>query len=160
MPKTYDPIATQTLGSAAASVTFSSIVSTYTDLIIVQSSQVSAGGYNRITFNGDTGTNYSNTQLYGTGTVAGTSRLSTFAYIQSGYNTASTQDTHIHQIMNYANSTTFKTTLTRFNDTGDIVGASVGLWRSTAAINSITITQGSGNYSIGSTFTLYGIKAA
>jgi hypothetical protein len=155
---TYTPIATQTLGSAAASVTFSSIPQGYTDLIIVQSSQTSAGGYTRITFNSDTGSNYSNTQVYGTGATAGTSRTSSLSYMQTGYNTASVQVGHIYQIMNYSNSTTYKTALTRWNDTSDTVGASVGLWRSTSAINSITLTQGSGNYNTGTTFSIYGIQ--
>jgi hypothetical protein len=155
---TYTPIASQTLGSAAASVTFSSIPQGYTDLVIVQSSQTSAGGYTRITFNSDTGSNYSNTQVYGSGTTAGTSRTSSLSYMQTGYNTASVQVGHIYQIMNYSNSTTYKTALTRWNDTSDTVGASVGLWRSTSAINSITLTQGSGNYNSGSTFSLYGIQ--
>jgi len=157
---TYFPIATNTLGSAAPSVTFSSISGSYTDLIIVQSSQTSAGGYTRITFNSDTGSNYSNTQIYGSGTTAGTSRTTSSSYIQSGYSTASVQVSLIHQIMNYSNSATYKTTIMRWNDTSDTVGASVGLWRSTSAITSITLTQGSGNYNTGSTFTLYGISAA
>jgi hypothetical protein len=155
---TYEPIATQTLGSAAASVTFSSIPQGYTDLVIVQSSQTSAGGYTRITFNSDTGSNYSNTQMYGSGTTAGTSRTSSLSYMQTGYNTASVQVGHIYQIMNYSNATTYKTALTRWNDTSDTVGASVGLWRNTNAITSITLTQGSGNYNTGSTFSIYGIQ--
>jgi hypothetical protein len=61
--------------------------------------------------------------------------------------------------MNYANTSTYKTVLTRSNKY-DRVGAIVGLWRSTAAINSITLTAYSNTYAIGSTFTLYGIAAA
>jgi len=157
---TYEPIATNTLGSAASSVTFSSISGSYTDLIIIQDSQSSAGGYTQITFNSDTGSNYSNTQFYAGSGAAGTSRTTGLTYMQTGYNTASSQVGHIYQIMNYSNSTTYKTALTRWNDTADTVGASVGLWRSTSAITSITLTQASGNYSTGSTFTLYGIAAA
>jgi hypothetical protein len=66
------------------------------------------------------------------------------------------------QINNYSNSTTFKTPLIRTN-TGPSWGtvfAIVGLWRNTAAITSITFTPDTGNFDTGSTFTLYGIKAA
>ena len=157
---TYEPISTNTLSSAASSVTFSSISGSYTDLIIIQNSQSSAGGYTQITFNSDTGSNYSNTQVSSGASVPGTDRSSNFTYIQSGYSSGSVRITHIHQIMNYSNSTTYKTTIMRWNDTSDSVGASVGLWRNTAAITSITLTQAGGNYSTGSTFTLYGIAAA
>ena len=70
---TYTPIATQTLGSSAASVTFSSIPGTYTDLMLISFAQGQAsGGDNRLVlqFNGDTATNYSSTYLIGNGTTA------------------------------------------------------------------------------------------
>ena len=60
--------------------------------------------------------------------------------------------------MNYANTTTFKTYLARYNATSTQLSDEVALWRSTAAINSITLTAVSANFNAGSTFTLYGIK--
>ena len=67
----------------------------------------------------------------------------------------------IVHIQNYANTTTNKTTLARANKAPAGTDANVGLWRSTAAINSVTIFTASGaNFSTGSTFTLYGIAAA
>ena len=64
MPNTYEPIATNTLGSAASSVTFSSIPSTYTDLIVVMNYANSTGLADVFfRFNGDTGSNYSDTIL-------------------------------------------------------------------------------------------------
>jgi hypothetical protein len=63
--------------------------------------------------------------------------------------------------MNYANTTTYKTVLTRANAAASGVDASVGLWGSTAAITSITFDLPLvRTISTGSTFTLYGIKAA
>ncbi|NBQ97859.1 MAG: hypothetical protein EBU12_06490, partial [Microbacteriaceae bacterium] len=57
---TYSQIASTTLGSAASSVTFSSIAATYTDLVIVVQAAVTAGSIAlRMQFNSDTGTNYS-----------------------------------------------------------------------------------------------------
>ncbi len=65
----------------------------------------------------------------------------------------------IQQYQNYSNTTTYKTVLSRCsNPTGGTL-AVAGLWRSTAAITSITLTPTAGNWLSGSTFTLYGIKA-
>ena len=65
------------------------------------------------------------------------------------------------QIMNYSNTTTFKTAVSRKNDTAGVMGATVHLWRSTAAINSVQIgTQTADTFSVGTTFTLYGVKSA
>jgi hypothetical protein len=62
--------------------------------------------------------------------------------------------------MNYANTTTYKSVLNRMDDAEYAVGANAGMWRSTAAINSIKINAGSGNLPAGLTATLYGIAAA
>jgi len=164
MAQTYTPLATQTLGSAVATVTFSSISSAYTDLILVMQAKNSAGNSNvRIQFNSDTGANYSTTFLDGNGTSTFSSRTTsgTFAYldnygqIQNNFNSSI-----IAHIMNYSNTTTYKTILARSNNAAAGVDAIVSLWRSTAAISTITLTQGGNNYDIGSTFSLYGIKAA
>lgn len=162
---TYTPIATQTLGSATASVTFSSIPSTYTDLILVASNS-SATNQDALTLkvgNGsvDNGSNYSTTFLYGQGSGTGaTSRVSNATNIFWGRSTTSINANILH-LMNYSNTTTNKTVLSRGNAADAIVIAYVGLWRSTSAINIITIgTEIGGNISAGSTFTLYGIAAA
>jgi hypothetical protein len=165
MPSTYEPIATNTLGSATATVTFSSIPSTYTDLILVAVFGNSANSNKDIqwTFNGDTTTNYSNTFLYGTGTAAASARDSNANFNRIS---GSSNNTPIHpivlQINNYANATTFKTSICRNAASAWNTTASVGLWRKTPeAINSISLTnETSANFVIGSTFTLYGIKAA
>jgi hypothetical protein len=66
------------------------------------------------------------------------------------------------QFMNYSNATTYKTVLSRSNVAASAsVSANVGLWRNTAAITSIKLyVYPSYNFVAGSTFTLYGIKAA
>ena len=158
MPNTYESIATQTLGSAASSVTFSSIPGTYTDLILVCNYSKSAAARLDIQFNGDTGNNYSYTRLNGNGTSATSDRVSNFAVIDGGY-TNTTMATSVIQIMNYSNTTTNKTTLIRANSTAEGTGAFVGLWRNTAAINSIVL-GGSNNLQAGSTISLYGVKNA
>ena len=66
----------------------------------------------------------------------------------------------IVQIQNYSNTTTYKTGLVRANRAGGGVDAMAGLWRSTAAINSIVITHDTAQFAAGSTFSLYGVQAA
>jgi len=62
--------------------------------------------------------------------------------------------------MNYSNSTTYNTALSRFVSAGSETTADVHLWRDTSAVTSITVATSTNNYATGSTFTLYGIKAA
>lgn len=162
---TLTPIATQTLSSAAASVTFSGIPQTYTDLILVISAIQSTGADQqcRIQFNGDTGSNYSLTFLDGNGTSAvsgrNTSQTNMSVYYVASPGTAS-PITSIVQLQNYSNTTTNKTMLVRAGSTASVVSAYVGLWRNTAAITSLVVTPTSGgNLQSGSTFTLYGIGA-
>ena len=167
MAKTYEPIATTTLGSAAASYTFSSISGAYTDLVLVfQTGMSSAGNEPYLQFNSDTGSNYSETMMYGNGTSPLSYRNSISTAIQLARDVglpSALESMHIIQIQNYSNTTTYKTLLARVNKgsaTYSQTAAYVGLWRSTNAITSITISTSGGNLVSGSTFTLYGIKAA
>lgn len=165
MAVTYSQIATQTLGSAASSVTFSGISGTYTDLVLVATPKVTASTTFAVRFNSDTGSNYSATFLYGDGTSAVSTRVTSQTEIRVTYGaTARSTNTGMFtvQINNYSNSTTNKTVLSREDWAGEGTGAIVGLWRSTSAITSITIIPISGGTIIdtGSTFSLYGIKAA
>jgi hypothetical protein len=163
MPSTYEPIATQTLGSATNNITFSSIPSTYTDLILVANIGVSVATANTfIRFNSDSGSNYSVTQLRGNGSSATSHRLSNQTRINTDYDGFSTSlgSNIIIQVQNYSNSTTNKTTLIRTNEAAYSTVATVGLWRNTAAITSIFFSVDTHNFITGSSFTLYGIKAA
>jgi hypothetical protein len=160
MPSTYTPIATQTLGSAAASVTFSSISGAYTDLKIVYATTASSSAVNYLRFNSDTGSNYSRTFYYGDGTGTASGRETNITGIYTPFTMSTAITTNIIDIMNYSNTTTNKTCLVRSGATNNIVGAGVCLWRSTAAITSISIFCDAANFVTGSTFTLYGIKAA
>lgn len=161
MAATYTPIATTTLGSSASSITFSSIASTYTDLVVILNGNSVSGSTGSIglQYNSDSGSNYSYTRLLGSGTAASSARGSntTMTYIgDSGSDRAA----FIVSIQNYANTTTYKTHLSRSNSE-NYVSAYVGLWRSTAAINSVTLNAASGqSWATGTTATLYGIQAA
>jgi hypothetical protein len=156
---TYEPIQSYTF-SGQSSITFSSIPSTYTDLIIVWNGTSSALQATRFRYNGDTGSNYSWTRLLGDGSSASAYSLSSQNTGVGGW-AGSSQVANIVQIMNYANTTTYKTSLVRMNAANDgYVGAFVNLWRSTSAINSIYIAPDSGGTFNNGNMTLYGIKAA
>ena len=162
---TYTPIATNTLSSAAASVTFSSISGTYKDLVCVYTANTASPVDMSVRMNGDTGSNYSYTWLSGTGTTTESSRGSNYTRLlldNYGYppSAASTYNVAIIQFMNYSNTTTYKTTLMRSNNAAAGVDAGVGLWRSTSAITSLVFNFSTGaNIASGSVFSLYGIGA-
>jgi hypothetical protein len=164
MPKTYEPIATTTLGSTANGVTFSSISGAYTDLVLVFNGAGNSDINVDLRFNGDTGSNYSNTALGGQGTSAASTRNNNQTAMRmnfQGYLRNAFTSLAIINIMNYSNTTTNKTVLNRYNNGNTGVDANVGLWRNTSAITTVLIKVTDGNtFSVGSTFTLYGIKAA
>jgi hypothetical protein len=163
---TYEPIATTTLGSAQATVTFSTISGSYTDLVLVCNIAQAAGNNSlRFRINNDTGSNYSVTHLYGNGTSGLSSRDSN-ATSGTCYASGSTtfETNYIIQFMNYSNATTFKTVLSRGNRASAETAADVNLYRSTSALTRIDLAMGgsfpTNNFATGSTFTLYGIAAA
>lgn len=168
---TYTPIYAQTLSATTASITFSNIPTTFTDLIlVVNAASETTHAFLNMQFNGDTGSNYSYTELLGNGTNATSTRY-TNATQMFNANVAMQQTTisfnGIYQIMNYSNATTNKTGLARFNCINSDYNGTIavaGTWRNTSPITSIKVFPSrSGtpyNFSIGSTFTLYGIKAA
>jgi len=162
MPQTYEPIATTTLGSAVASYTFSSIPATYTDLVCVIDGTIAATADNSIYWraNGDTSTNYSATRVSGNGSAAASYRLSNETAALAGFIGTTSQSTQIIQFMNYSNTTTYKTSLSRGSYSAQNVGAFVAMWRSTAAITSLTFFTPGQNLNTGMTLTIYGIKAA
>lgn len=164
---TYVALDKVTVGSATPSITFSSIPQGYTDLVVVAGSvTVSNDGYALdFKINGDTGSNYSLTNISGNGSTVRSDRVS------NGTNTANDLDYYygfsssspgsvILNFMNYSNSTTYKTVLARSGTAAKQTEASVHLWRSTAAITSIEIGAAGSNIAAGSTFSLYGIAAS
>ena len=159
---TYEPIASQTLGSAAASVTFSSIPQGYTDLVLVVTGTITVSDTSiSLRFNNDTGNDYSSTFIYGDGSSAVSGRNTSQTNLPAlGRLGNTTIGNAIVQIQNYSNATTNKTVLGRGGVTSSTVFATVGLWRDTSAITSIVVApEGfSGSFNSGSTFSLYGIQ--
>jgi len=160
MPATYEPIATTNGTGSSGVITFSSIPSTYTDLVVVSSMIGDANAAVRMRFNGDTtNSNYSYILFYGTASATG-STTETATQIYLGHANTSTPNASIVSLNNYSNTTTYKSVLSRGNQVNQFVSEVTGLWRNTAAINSVTIAMDSGNFTTGAMFTIYGIKAA
>ena len=165
MAVTYIPIATTTLGSAAASYTFTSIPQTYTDLILIAVPLATSNGQASFIRVGngsiDSGSNYSMTALGGNGTSATSIRRTSATEYGVEYLPAAdttSKDIIMVHFMNYSNTNVYKTFLSRSGNASYGTDTTVGLWRNTAAINQISITSGA--YAVGSTFSLYGILAA
>lgn len=164
----YVALASTTLTSTANSVTFSSIPSTYTDLVIVgvgQGYTSSSYGQLQLFFNGDTGTNYSQTRVQEFGGTASSNAQTGWA---NGFPTSwldwGVPNQHVGMsiinVMNYANTTTYKTVLSRGFTPGFKTELSVLLWRNTAAITTINVAVNDTPMNISTIFSLYGIKAA
>lgn len=171
---TYDCIATQTLGSNTGTITFSSIPQTYTDLVLVAYTR--DAGTNSSPFvspmamrlNSDSGSNYSNTHMYGNGSSMFSSRETNSNFPTVGQLVTSSAGAnifgmqHIH-FLGYSNTSRQKTILTRSAADSNGQGwswQSVAYWRNTAGINTILLSGGIGGFATGSQFSLYGITAA
>lgn len=161
---TYVAIAKQVLTGTQASVTFSAIPSTYTDLLLVASARSSNNGnvFGQLIIAPNNGS-FSFTEVYGSGSAATPWRSTN----GSGYGaagstaTANTFGNHEIYIPNYAGST-YKplgnTGVGETNATAAFMSINAGLYSSTTAISSLVITIDAGSIASGSRFDLYGIK--
>ncbi len=156
-------IATTTLGSAAATISFTSIPNTYTDLRVVIVPIGTASFGTKLNINSDTASNYSLTYISGDGANAQSGRFTSQATLYldpTGTLTGTTPALITVDLFSYAGSTN-KTGLVEINADKNGSGRvlrDVILWRSTSAITSLTFgIDGSGNYNTGTTATLYGI---
>jgi hypothetical protein len=162
---TYSTIATFTATGNITDYTFSSIPGTFTDLVLTCAVTCSSTQTMYMRVNGDTSTNYSWVFFNGNGsTVSGSNTGNNSAGFLGGLSLVGMSPTNPSVfnvfINNYANTNTFKTSVSRANGPGLEVESNVSLWRSTSAITSLTVRPSAGNWQSGSTFTLYGITAA
>jgi hypothetical protein len=157
---TYTPLATVTLGSAAATVTFSSIPATYRDLVLVVQATHSAASGGFMRFNSDTTSSYTGVAMAQALTFGVDSFTFSSTSLSINLTYSSDGQTNIVQIMDYSATDKHKTALIRYGrgDVG-VVGAGAGRWAKTEAINNLSLISSSGQYSIGSTFNLYGVIA-
>lgn len=170
MAFTYEPIQTYTLGSDGI-ISFTSIPSTYTDLVLVFNGGITQNYWNpAIRINDDATSNYSWTVLTGqtsgpTSTRAASATLISFGGGDAGTISNSINCTGILYIQQYKNTSVTKSILSKGSSPQTGVSIYAGTWNSTAAITKITVgTQYSGgtlvNALANSQATLYGIKAA
>lgn len=162
MAITYESIATTTVsGSSTSSVSFTGISGTYTDIVFVCATDADNGSAStRIRLNSDTGSNYSFTDMRGDGSSTSSASSANQAQFSLGVGTATNLTQVYGTLFNYSNSTTYKTITMRANNSVDTTLARTGLWRNTNAITAIEFSVSVGIWLAGSTFTLYGIKAA
>lgn len=174
MPVTYLPIATTTLSTNQASVSFTGIAGTYTDLYLVcfyRDTRTQSYSYPAIRFNGDSGSNYSSLSFYGTASTLANQNANNQTSLTIGEAAGASSPSGEYSpllinIMGYTIGIN-KTVLIRSGNVngngGNNNGALVRQWRNTAAITQIDILPDGGggtNIAAGSIFTLFGIKAA
>lgn len=170
----YESIASASGTGSSATITFSSIPSTYQHLQIrgiARNTNASNRADLGIRLNGDTGSNYAQHNLYGNGSSAsaGSNTGGTSAFV--GWTTAANATADIMgaaiiDILDY-NSTTKNKTIRAFvgedlnsATTDATVWLASGLWLNTNAITSLSLYAAFGNFNTQTTFALYGIKGA
>ena len=172
MANTYTLIQAQTLASAAASVTFSSIPATYTDLVVRISTRTDNGAVNDgiiLTINSTAGTAYSKTTLLGNGATATSNRSTStnaFGTSPNGATGSTATASTFGSIDIYVPSYTVSQNKPfgyfgagETNATTAYMGAIAGLWSNTATVSQLDLTPNSGiNFVQYSSFYLYGIK--
>jgi len=159
---TYTPLANVTLGSATSSVTFGSIPATYRDLICVVVATGSTTLQGRIRLSGDTGSNYNNVRMSGSGSATSSNELSNqtsgFLSVIAQATTTGALQMNIN-IMDYSAIDKQKTIISRADQAVNGTEAFANRWANTAAVTSVQILTSTGNWAAGSTFALYGVIA-
>ena len=168
---------TETTAATTTAWEKTSIPSSYDHLLLVVSARTDYGGYYvfpKLIFNGDTGTNYSDTELrtITVGNTVTSARNTANAYIQAGTVNGDNAEADCFGVWkgwipNYANTVGYKSILMESTAGGDVathatfnINITSGLWHSTAAIDAIKMTAFSASFLTYSTFTLYGVTGA
>lgn len=168
MANTYTLIASSTVGAGgAATISFSSIPSTYTDLVLKISARTNSGYYVddlNLSYNGSS-SNLTWRVVQGNGSAASSASGSTYraGLTDGGTATSSTFGNTDIYIPNYAGSN-YKSAsadvVMETNATASLVELGATLWSQTAAINALSISSTGGNFVQYSTAYLYGVKNA
>jgi hypothetical protein len=168
VPNTFTKIASVTAAGGSSTISFTSIPSTYTDLVIKVSARATyAANFQdiNIRFNGSA-TGYSSRLLQGDGSAAASYNNSSSALVWGANsvsanatgNTFSNGEVYIPNYTSALNKSLSTDAVTENNATAAYIQLAAGLWSNTAAITSIEMYLGAGNYVQYSTFTLYGIS--
>ncbi len=169
MATTYTLIKTYTLSSNAATIDFTSIPNTYTDICLRYSLRTNAtfsssGYYFSFSFNGLT-TNLNSRIVFGQGSSASSANYTTDVFgwcVPSDWTASSFSNSELY-IPNYAGSNYKSMSIDQTVDTTSSLTYTIlqaGLWSSSAAINRITLTPTGGSFVTYSTASLYGILKA
>ena len=150
---TYTLLDSVTLVSSASSVTFSSISQDYGDLILVSNHATTGGADIRFRVNGDTGSNYSWVQMYGTGSSAASNSTTSDHFFDYGTPT-SLGATIAVQFMDYSATDKHKSVLARRDWSAALALAAAGRWANTSAITTILAYAAAGSFIAGSTLVL------
>jgi len=171
MPSTYALISSNVLTSSAASVTFSAIPATFTDLVLKISARGSRAAVRLdclARFNATT-TNYSETGIFASGTSATSQRnlWPGYAYLgningaNSTANTFSNTEFYMPSYTANQNKPSSNFAVQENNSTTNnewYIEPSALLWQNTAVITSIVIQPEANDFVSGSSFFLYGIS--
>jgi len=170
-PNSFDLLETTTLATSASSVTFSGLAAYAADYkhlqirMVARSSVVSSNQNVGLTFNGDTGANYSTHDMEGSGgggvgSGGGASITSIRAAQVVGTTVADTWPSAVIDILNFSSSSKYTTTRTVNGWAGSMsrVFLRSGSWQNTSAITTLTLTDGGGGFIAGSRFVLIGVK--
>ena len=149
---TYTPLATVTLASTAATVTFGSIPATMRDLVLVVNGKITTNTATGLRFNSDSGSNYTMVRMF---TTSSSTSTTTYGLLTTGDPTADTLS--IAQIMDYSATDKHKTFLVRSNIPANNSAAHAVRWANTAAITTVAAVAISTTWAVGTTFGLYGI---
>ena len=165
MASAMTALATITLGSSAATVTFGSIPATYRDLrIIVNGGATASSDQMRIRINGDSTASYWWVNMRGTGSAAQSSAVgaaqtsSILDLFGNGLGTT-LNGQYIVDLLDYSATDKHKSFLCRADDATQGSHAIAGRWTSTSAITSIQLYDSGTTFLAGSVFSLYGISA-
>jgi hypothetical protein len=165
-------ISSQTLASSAASVTFSSIPATYTNLVLrisARTAQATTNANLKVILNADTATNYSETQLSGDGATAssgqGSARAFSYYYAVANGDSMTANSFGSFELYIPSYTASQKKPLSGFgntetNSTTSYITATAALWQGTAAITSIQILPTINNFMSTSSFYLYGLRSS
>ena len=155
---TYTPLATLTLTSTDSEIIFASIPATYRDLILVVNGFTSSNFQFQARFNSDSGSNYPYVQMYAAPTQG--SDTGTLTHVRAVFGGSGYPEVAILQIMDYSVTDKHKMVLAKENALANSwTGARTTRWANTNAINTISLTPVAGTFSIGSTFSLFGVIA-
>ena len=170
MPGTYEAISTTLLSSSSASIIFDNIPATYTDLRVVLYRPTGGNTNLYLQFNADslstTNTNYGTQELLGylTTLTAVAQNDAYGCYVTNSQATGTGAYICTFDVMNYVNTSNYKTTLHSFSgERGGAgwVGSGVSVWENTARITKVTVfSPNAGAFDTGTRATIYGIKAA